>query len=293
MNVFDNLKLTFKNGNTLTRLIYVNAAVFLGINIALIVLKLFKLDGEVYLDWLAVPSRLTELARRFWTPITYMFAHQSFMHILFNMLMLFWFGKLFLMYYSEKQLLALYLFGGLMGALAYVGAYNFFPYYEDARFLGVLLGASGAIMAVVVATAVKAPNTEMALLLIGRVKLIYIALAVVLISIFGVTGNNGGGEMAHLGGALAGYLFVALEKKNRDITPFFNRIIDFFVNLFRRKEPKLKARKYNAAKMSDGDFNRQKSDNEAEINRILDKIKTSGYESLNSDEKRKLFEQKK
>lgn len=293
MSIFDNLKLNFRNGNTLTKLIYVNAAVFLIINIGIIFLKLFKIDGEMYLDWLAVPSNLSELPYRFWTPLTYMFAHQNFMHILFNMLMLYWFGKLFLMYFSEKQLLALYLFGGLLGALVYVTAYNVFPYYEGMRHASLLLGASGAIMAVVIATAVKSPNAEMQLLLIGRVKLVYIAVAVVLINVFGVTGNNGGGEIAHLGGALAGYVFVLLEKKNRDITPFFNRIIDFFVNLFRRKEPKLKVRKYHAAKMSDGDFNRKKSENEQVINDILDKIKTSGYESLTSEEKRELFEQKK
>ena len=291
MNIIDNLKLTYKNGNTLIKLIYLNVAVFLLVNILLVVFRLFNTDASEYINWLAIPSNLKELPLRFWTPVTYMFLHKGFYHILFNMLMLYWFGKLFLAYFSEKQLLSLYILGGLGAALVYVAAYNTFPYYSAAAFYSVLLGASGSIMAIVVATAVRAPNAEMNLLLIGRVKLIYIALATVLISVFSLTGKNGGGEMAHLGGALTGYLFVVFDKKGTDITVFITRIVDFFVNLFRPK-PKLKTTKFNAQRMSPEEYNQNKARTEAEIDRILDKIKTSGYESLNAEEKRKLFEKK-
>ncbi|VBB48267.1 Rhomboid family protein [uncultured Paludibacter sp.] len=293
MNLLENLKLTYKNGNTLTKLIYFNVAVFIVVKVFLIFFRLFNVDVSMYLNWLAVPANFTDLGRRFWTPLTYMFMHKDFMHIFFNMLMLFWFGKIFLMYYSEKQLLALYLFGGLIGAFIYILAYNFFPYYETASYYTIVIGASGAVMAIIVADAVKSPNAELQLMFIGKVKLIYIAIVTVLISVFGITGENGGGEMVHLGGALAGYLFATLEKKGKDITPFFNKIIDFFVNLFRRRETKFKTTTYHTPKMSDGDYNQQKANTEAELDRILDKIKTSGYESLTADEKRKLFEQKK
>ena len=291
MSIIDNLKLTFKNGNSLIKLIYLNVTVFLLVNILLIVFRLFNADASEYIHWLAVPSNVGNLARHFWTPVTYMFLHTGFSHILFNMLMLFWFGRMFLAYYSEKQLLSLYLLGGLGAALVYVVAYNIFPYYSAVAYYSVLMGASGSIMAIVVATAVRAPNAEMNLLLIGRVKLIYIALATVLISVFSLTGKNGGGEMAHLGGALTGYLFVVFDKKGTDITLFITRVLDFFVNLFRPK-PKLKATKFNAQRMSPEEYNQNKARTEAEIDRILDKIKTSGYESLNAEEKRKLFEKK-
>lgn len=293
MSFTDNIFTAYKKGNTLIKLIYVNVSVFLLVNIFLIVLRLFNIDGSNLLNFLEVPSDLTTLLHRAWTPITYMFLHMSILHIFFNMLMLYWFGKIFLMYYSEKQLFAVYVMGGLFGALFYILGYNIFPIFEEVRKMGFLLGASGAIMAIVLASAVKAPNVEMQLILIGRVKLIYVALITVAISLFGVVGLNGGGELAHLGGAFAGYLFVVLEKSGKDITPFFNKIVDFFVNLFRFNKKGPKPPTYHSANMSDGDFNRRKAQKEQDIDKILDKIKTSGYESLTAEEKRKLFEQKK
>ena len=292
MNLTDNLKQTFKNGNTLTKLIYANVAVFLFVNVLLIIFRLFNIDASGHFDWLAIPSNLSDLVRHCWTPLTYMFLHKEIMHLLFNMLMLYWFGKIFLIYYSEKQLLSLYIFGGLVAALVYVAAYNIFPYYSPVSDYSLLMGASGSIMAIIVAAAGRAPNVEMNLLLIGRVKLIYIALVTVLISFFSVTGNNGGGEMAHLGGAMGGYLFVIIGNKGTDITTFINKIIDFFVNL-RRPRPKLKTTKFNAQRMSPEEYNQKKAQDSVEIDRILDKIKTSGYESLTTDEKKRLFEQKK
>lgn len=292
MNIIDNLKLTFRNGSMVIKLIYVNVAVFLIVSILAIIFKLMAMNGLDYTRWFSVPSNPGQLLTHIWTPITYMFYHEQFFHILFNMLVLFWFGKIFTMYYSEKQLLSLYIFGGLMGAVVYILAYNFFPYYEAASYYSVLMGASGSILAILVASAVRAPNMEMQLLLVGRIKLIWIAVITVLISVFGLTSDNGGGEMAHLGGALAGYLFVTFEKKGTDITAFLNRIIDFFVNLFRPR-PKKKTTVYHAQKMSPEEYNQQKARDSQEIDRILDKIKTSGYESLTADEKRKLFEQKR
>ncbi len=292
MNLIDNLKYTYKNGNMVIRLIYVNVAVFLLVSVFSVVLKLFNLSGLDNTNWFSVPSYPAQLLRHLWTPVTYMFYHQQFFHIFFNMLVLYWFGKIFTMYYSEKQLLSLYLFGGLSGALVYVLAYNVFPFYEAASYYSVLMGASGSIVAILVASAVRAPNMEMHLLLIGRIRLMWIAVITVLISFFGLTSENGGGEMAHLGGALAGYLFVTFEKKGTDITWFINKLIDFVVNLFRPR-PRKKPAAFHAQKMSPEQYNQKKAQDEAEINRILDKIKTSGYESLSADEKRKLFEQKR
>src|ERR1035437_3775148 len=119
------------------------------------------------------------ILQKAWTPITYMFLHEGFMHILFNMLNLFWFGKLFTIYFSEKQLVGLYLLGGLFGAAFYIAAFNLFPYYSPVLHQSLLLGASASIMAIIVATAVRTPNMEMQLLFLGNIKLKYIATVIV------------------------------------------------------------------------------------------------------------------
>ncbi|MFV0391358.1 MAG: rhomboid family intramembrane serine protease [Paludibacteraceae bacterium] len=292
MDFIDNLKRTFKTGNMVIKLIYVNAGVFLLISAFSLIMQLFKLNHIEFTRWFAVPSNLQQLLTHVWTLVTYMFYHERFFHVFFNLLVLFWFGKIFLMYYSEKQLLSLYIFGGLLGAIFYIIAYNLFPYYEAAVYYSLLMGASGSILAILTASAVKAPNMEVQLLLIGRIKLKWIAIVTVLISFFGLTSGNAGGELAHLGGALAGYLFVVGERNGRDITSFINGVIDFFVNLFRSR-PKVKKTTYHAPKMSSEEYNQKKAADEKAIDKILDKIKTSGYESLSADEKRKLFEQKR
>lgn len=292
MNFTERLKHIFKNGNIITKLIFVNVAVYLLVSVLSIFFKLFGLSQLEYTRWFSVPSNLQWLITHFWTPITYMFYHERFFHILFNMLVLFWFGRIFLLYYSEKQVLSLYFLGGLFGAVAYIVAYNLFPYYEAASYYSLLMGASGAILAILTASAVRAPDMELPLLLIGRVKLKWIAVATILISFFGITSENGGGEIAHLGGALAGYLFAVSERKGRDITLLINKIIDFFVNLFRPR-PKKKSTVYHAQKMSSEEYNQKKARDEKEIDHILDKIKTSGYESLTTEEKKKLFDQKR
>lgn len=274
------------------KLIYVNVAIYLLLATARIVLKLFNFNLDVVTYWFSAPSNLGQLLTHFWTPITYMFYHEKFFHVLFNMLMLFWFGKIFSAYFSDKKMLSLYIFGGLMGVALYILAYNIFPYYQAAAYYSMLMGASGSVMAIIVALAVKAPNMELRLLLLGRVELKWIAIVSVLISFFGVTSENGGGEMAHLGGALGGYLFAFFDNKGRDITNFISSSIGFVGNIFNPK-PKVKRNIYHAQKMSPDEYNQTKARNEQEVDRILDKIKASGYESLTAEEKRKLFEQKR
>lgn len=299
MNIWENIKQTFKQGNGEIKLIYINLAVFILYNAIVIVLKLFRIEEGVPLaTWLAVPSNLHILLHRLWTPITYMFFHEGFFHFLFNMLCLYWFGKIFLYVYSERHLIGLYITGGLFGALLYVIAYNIFPLFADRVGNSILLGASGSVMAIILAAATKMPDMSIRLLLIGNIKLKYIAIVTVLISFFGLTSANAGGEFAHLGGALAGYLFVTAMNKGKDITAWINKIIDWIVTLFRPQKKKMRvnkgAKKAAAThKMTDAEYNMHKARTMEEIDRILDKIKKSGYESLTTDEKRKLFEQGK
>jgi len=144
-----------------------------------------------------------------------MFLHEGIFHILFNMLALYWFGKLFLMFSTEKQLVGLYVMGGFAGALFYVAAFNIFPYFEPVIQHTVLLGASASIMAIIVAAAMQSPNMELRMLFIGNIKLKYVAVIAVLASFFGITSNNAGGEIAHLGGALTGYFLLYLCGRGR------------------------------------------------------------------------------
>ena len=291
MTLFENLKRIFKTGDSLIKLIFVNSAVFLVIKLIYILFLLFNNSGSFIASILAVPSDLSLLALRFWTPLTYMFFHEDVLHILFNMLALYWFGKMFLMFFSEKQLVGLYILGGLFGSFFYLLAFNIFPFYAPLVHGSFLLGASGSIMAIILAVAFQSPNMEMQMLFIGRVKLIYIAIFYVLISLFGITSNNGGGQLAHLGGALAGYLFVVSLRRGTDLTKGFNLILDTVSNLFKPRKLKVKNTGYSGKKMTDAEYNANKAKKTAEIDRILDKIKTSGYESLSAEEKKRLFEQ--
>ncbi len=291
-SVFDNIKQTFKQGNALIRLIYINVALFVVVKLIFIVLQLFNNSGSFLLSYLAMPAEPVQLLHRFWTPITYMFLHEGIFHILFNMLTLFWFGKLFLLFFSEKQLVGLYVSGGLVAALFYALAFNLFPYYSEVLPYSILLGASGSIMAIIVAAAVRSPNMEMQLMFLGSVKLKYIAIVAILTSFFGLTSKNGGGELAHLGGALAGYLFVVSLRLGTDITKGLNKILDVITDLFKPRKLKVKQNPNRPNRpMSDAEYNVNKARKNAEIDRILDKIKTSGYQSLSAEEKKQLFDQ--
>lgn len=290
MNLIDNLKQTYRQGNAVIRLIYINVAVYLLLHIFLIAMRLFNLNGEFVINWLALPSDLGALLYKPWTFISYMFLHQEFFHILFNMFALYWFGKLFLTYFTEKQLFGLYFFGGLVAGLFYVSAYNIFPLFSGLSDISILMGASGSIMAIIVATAVQSPNLEMRFMLIGTVKLKYIAIVAVLISFFGITSSNAGGELAHLGGALYGYFFIVSLRRGKDHTRNFSRLMDTVSNIFKPRKLKVKHTANAGRKMSDAEYNMQKAKKMADIDRILDKIKTSGYGSLTPEEKKRLFD---
>ncbi len=293
MNIIESIKQTFKQGNALIRLIYINVAIYVIYNIIQIVATLFNINFDISI-YLSVPAGFRELLQKPWTIVTYMFMHANLMHILFNMIALYWFGKLFLISFSEKQLVGLYITGGLFSGFFYILVFNVFPYFNPVIGNTVLLGASGSIMAIIVATAVRMPDMQLRLLFIGNIKLKYIAITSVLISFFGITSENAGGEIAHLGGALYGYFFVVSLRQGKDITNWMNKILNFFVDIFSRRSPKLKTSGNKGfRKMSDAEFNINKAQKMADIDKILDKIKTSGYKSLTADEKKRLFEQGK
>ncbi|MDR1729359.1 MAG: rhomboid family intramembrane serine protease [Prevotellaceae bacterium] len=285
MSIKDEIQHSFKEGTTLTKLIYINLGVFLVIGLAATILELFKINPE-WTNVVMLPADLTTLLHTPWTIISYMFAHTGFIHLLFNILMLYWFGKLFLSFFSQKDLVGLYLIGGISGGIFYILSYHIFPLFADKIHGSYLLGASASVLSIIVAVAVTAPDYPVRLLFFGEVRLKWIAIIGVILSLLNVSSSNAGGEIAHLGGAVAGYLFAASYKKGSNITAWINRILDKFFDLFKRK-PKLKITHQRPA--NDHEYNLRKKQENDNIDRILEKIKRGGYESLSKEEKQDLF----
>lgn len=288
MGIRDDIKNTFRKGTNLTRLIYINAAVFLIISSAAIVGFLLKNPAVASktLNLFAIPASLNALLVKPWTLITYMFTHKDIWHILFNMLWLYWFGRIFLEYLDQRKLVAVYLLGGICGAVVYVFSFNIFPAFTGIVNESVAIGASASVMAIVIAIAAYVPDYTVQLFLFGRIKIKYMALAIFVLTSLMDFQANSGGKLAHIGGALFGYLYTLNLKKGHDIGKGFNRIIDFFATLFKPRK-KLKVTYKKPA--SDYDYNKIKADHQAKINLILDKISKGGYDSLTKEEKDTLF----
>ncbi len=297
MNIWDEIKGSFKHGTALTRLMYINGAVFLIIKIIEVIGVLTASPGlaPAVISNLAVPASTTALALKPWTPLTYMFTHQGFIHLLFNLMWLWWFGKIFLAYLDQRKLVALYIMGGLAGALLYIIVFNIFPAFASAVNVSIALGASASVMALVIGTAVYLPDLELHLLFFGRVKLKYLALVTFLItSVFDFSVNTGG-KIAHIGGALMGLAYGQGIRNGRDFGAWLNTIIDFVVNLFKPgRRLKVKYKKAGAAfdagkTKTDIEYNTAKAGRQKEIDHILDKISKGGYDSLTKEEKAILF----
>ena len=242
------------------------------------------------MDYLQLPAFPYFLLHKPWTIITYMFTHYSFLHILFNMLWLYWFGKIFLFYFNGRQLGGLYIIGGIAGALLFILSYNIFPYFEDNVIFSSLVGASASVMAIVFAISFYQKDYAIDLLFFGRIKLLYLALFTIAIDMLTITSGNAGGHIAHIGGALTGIGFASLIKNGKDITNSINKVIDVIVNLG-KKRPKMKVT-YKRPE-TDYEYNTRKQQETETIDRILDKLKHSGYESLSSEEKKRLFDASK
>jgi membrane associated rhomboid family serine protease len=287
--LIDDIKMTFERGNMLTKLIYVNLGVFLFVKIATIILVLFGIgSSNVIVEWLSVPADVFQLIRKPWTLITYMFLHEGFFHILFNLLWLFWFGKIFLEYLTDKQLLNVYLLGGLFGASLYIISYNIFPLFSNVLPFSMALGASASVMAIVISTAVYVPNYTVYLMFFGPVKLKYIAIVSVVLDIVLLLDGNSGGHIAHIGGAMFGYFYTTQLKKGNEIFRGFGKTIDSVWNWFK---PKKNLKVTYKRSESDREYKKRKKSEQKRIDEILEKISKSGYNSLSKEEKDILFRQ--
>ncbi|MBX2828589.1 MAG: rhomboid family intramembrane serine protease [Flavobacteriaceae bacterium] len=284
-----NLAYQFKTASIIVKLVVINGIIFLGTNL---IAMLFQLDIGILTNWFVLPSDPGRFVLQPWSIITYSFLHADFFHVLFNMLYLFWFGRFILNLFSEKRFLTIYLLGAISGGALYLLGYNIFPAFLNER--AFLLGASGAVMAIVVFVAAYSPQAEMRIFTFS-IKIWHIALVLVLLDILRLSSNvNAGGMLAHLGGALFGYVYARQLLKGKDIGAWFERLMDGFANLFKtRKQKPFKKVHRNKATQSKSKRSKPKddgkSDHQKQVDSILDKISKSGYESLTKAEKDFLF----
>jgi membrane associated rhomboid family serine protease len=288
-NLRDAIKRFYSKPAVLPRLILANLIVFVIIYVVNLISWLFQTSDpgsqNILIEWLAVPSEPVRLFHKPWTIITYMFLHLAPLHLIFNMWMLYFGGQLFRHYLSDRQLLATYFYGGFSGALLYIVAYNVFPVFLSANPFAVALGASASVLAIIVGIAAWVPNYPVNLLLFGPVRIKYIAVALVIIDFFSIQGSNPGGHIAHIGGAFWGVLYAFMMRKGYDPSVVFD-----LLKLRRsRARFKVSSRGHGSRPETDEQYNMRRLAEQQQIDKILDKIARSGYESLNSSEKEILF----
>ena len=304
--IINDLKEVFRRGELHIRLIFINVAVFLVFTLVQIALMLFNISIGDWLKWLEMPALLTQFLSQPWAIITYMFMHAGVMHLLFNMLWLYWFGQLFLYFYSARHLRGVYIWGGICGGLLYLFAYNVFPFFMPYADYTYMVGASAAVLAIVAAVAYREPDYHVNLILLGSIPLKYFALVVICLDLLFVTTDNAGGHIAHLGGALGGLLFAYYLNRGTDLTRYLNKIFDFCCHTsafcYNHRKPKMKVnyggKVGNTASEKKSSYTEreqqtvkepQSADNQARINEIREKIKQSGYQGLTEEEKKDLF----
>ncbi len=278
--------LTLKGGNALQRLLLVNIGLFLFIRITFAVTSLFNVPVFSFHDvssWIAIPSDTSQLLLRPWTVFTYMFYHWDLLHLLFNMLWLYWMGAIIYEYLGAKKLFGIYVMGGLSGALAYVIAFNTFPIFASSVNVSFALGASASVLAITVAAATLLPDYPVSLMFIGNIALKWIAVVSVLLDVINISGDNAGGHIAHLGGALFGFIYIRSLQKGTNLTKWLEYLSDRFSGKRGRMSVAYTRKK------SGEDFALHKKAKQEQMDEILDKINKSGYGSLSQSEKDFLF----
>lgn len=298
-SILDDIKREFSYGNMVTRLIIINCIFFVVLNLLWIIFRVASGWGEpgiysIIEKGLMISTDWKHNLTKPWVIITHMFMHKDFFHILWNMLLLYWFGRITGDFLGNNRVLPIYLLGGLAGAFAFFFLYNLIPALDTSEPV-YALGASAAVSAIIIAAAVTSPDYMMYLLFFGGVKLKYIASVLIFLDLIGVANNiNTGGHFAHLGGALMGWFFVVQLRNGNDWSVAVNSIIDRIGGWFgygsksnvttTTKTPKRNKKVRRKRRTSGSDATKQ-----ARVDAILDKIKQSGYDSLSDEEKEFLF----
>ena len=281
------LSYQFKTADIITKLIVINVLIFL---VVIIANALFQLEDNFLIQWLILPESFSHFITQPWSIVTYNFIHEGFWHILFNMLWLYFFGRYVTNLFSEQRFLTIYILGGMAGGILYMISYNIFPAF--ALKIGTLQGASAAVMALMGFSATYSPNAPIRIFTL-KLKLWHIALFFILWNLLSLsTLKNPGGILAHLGGAFFGYVYARQLLKGKDIGIWFEKLLLGISNVFKpsTKKPFKKVHRNKATQKQSQRFNKEaKTDQQKEIDKILDKIGKSGYESLTKDEKDFLF----
>lgn len=272
MNFLEDIKQAYNKASIVEKIIYVNVFMFL----------ITFLFSSFIIKWLALPATFNQFLYKPWTIVTYAFIHERLFHILSNLLVLYYIGNLFLDFFSKKQFLNFYFLGAIVGGVVFL--LNYFITEKVGSPLG---GASAAVTTIFVAIATKIPNYAIRLRFIGSVKLSFLALIWVGLSMLQLLNIDNGGAIAHLGGAVFGFIYAKQLDKGNDIGKWFEAIIDYFTNLIKPKKKSPLKTVYKSKKRATNS-NVEKS-KQRKIDDILDKISKSGYESLTQEEKDFLF----
>ena len=282
-SILDDLKMQYKLGGITQRLIYWNVACFL---VSLLFFYQYRVGAFDFPNWIALSSEPSVFITKPWTLLTYAFFHDGFGHIFFNMIVLNFSSTLFLTFFTQKQLLGLYVLSSIFAGIAFVLGYYFLNLGAS------IVGASAAIMAILVATTTYQPLMNVRLLLIGNVKLWHITLVIIVIDLMQIRIENTGGHIAHLAGAFFGYIFIVLLRNGTDLSKIVSSIMDFFVNLLGKSTstPFKKVHK-NYKRPMEKPISKiiTKDKTQQQIDEILDKISRSGYDCLTKEEKEFLF----
>lgn len=289
MSIVDDIKHQFRNGNLLMQLIYVNAGVFIFFILLQLIGFLFQTNfANGLIRWFELPSDLGTLLFQPWSLVTHMFVHTGFSHVLFNMITLYFVGQIFKMFLNDRQLISTYILGGLTGAVFFVAALNTLPAFSEIN--GLAMGASAAVLAILVSIATLRPDYVVPLALIGPVRLKFIALVFVGIDLIFLPGGNAGGHIGHLGGAFYGLFYGLQLRKGTDTSV---NILGWIQALKTAFTPQSRIKVVHTNTRSDENYNARKKAKQEDIDQILDKISKSGYDSLSASEKETLFKASK
>lgn len=283
MTIINEIKQNYKYGGIAQKIIFWNVGIFI---LSLFFFYQFKLGGFNYPNWLALPSSFSNFITTPYTLLTYSFLHSGFLHLLFNMMVLHFSAQLFATFFTEKQFIAVYFLGGLFSGSIFLISHYLLGYTSS-----ILVGASGAIMAVLFATATYAPYMQVKLALIGNVKLWHITAVLILLDVIQLPISNFGGHIAHLAGGFFGFIYIKMLQNGTDMAVITNKIIHFFYGLQHREKKKFKKvyKNKTAKKATTVTFSKEK---QQKIDDILDKISKNGYENLTKEEKQFLFNSK-
>jgi membrane associated rhomboid family serine protease len=283
MSIIEDLKLQYKIGGVANRIIYWNVGAFL---ISIIFFYKFKFGLFEYPTWISLSSQPKEVLFFPWTLITYAFLHAGFWHLFFNMMVLNFTSRLFLTFFTQKQFLGLYLLSSIFAGLTFVCIYYFLGLQSN------IVGASAAVMAILVGATTYQPLMEVRLFLLGNVKLWHLTAVILLLDAMQIATDNSGGHISHLAGAAFGFIYIKLLQNGTDLSIIVTKIVDFFVNLFQpKKKTPFKKVHVNPRKPNVNSQSKIviKDKTQQQIDEILDKISQSGYESLTNEEKDFLF----